>query len=106
MYIISFSVLVAVSGNTYKYLEGVDREDILLLCDPMDSDTLSTLMWNSTYSNPLNIDSVRNSLPTESTQFICSRGAATIVSISLSVTGITDIYLCAISYVIYKFFIV
>ena len=62
----------------------------------MDSDTLSTLRWDNTYSNPFNIHSVRNSLPTEPTQFICSRGTATIVSILLSVTGITDIYMYAI----------
>ena len=95
---ISISVLVAVEGITYTYLEGIDREDILLLCDPMESNTLSTLIWNSTYSNPLNIHSVRNSLPIESTQFICSRGTTTIVSIFLSVTGITNIYMYAISY--------
>ena len=67
----------------------------------MDSGTLSTLKWDNTYSNPFNIYSVRSSLPTESTEFVCSRGTATTVSILLSVTGITDIsvynsicYLC------------
>ena len=98
MYIITISVLVAVSGTTYTYLEGVDREDVLLLCDPTDSGTLSTLMWDDTYSNPLNLHSVRNSLPTEPTQFICSRGTTPIVSIFLSVTGIADVYTYTISY--------
>ena len=69
------------------YLEGVDRENILILCDPMDSGSLSTLVWDNTYSNPLNIHSVRSSLTTESTEIICSRGGATSMSIFLSVTG-------------------
>ena len=89
LYVISIFILVAVSGVTYEYLlEGVDRENILLLCDPMDSGSLSTLVWHNTYSNPLNMHSVRSSLPTETTEFICSRGGTTFVSIFLSVTGI------------------
>ena len=90
---ISTSVLVAVQGSSYEYLEGVDRENILLLCDPMDSGSLSTLMWNNTYSNPLNIHSVRTSLPTKSTEFICSRGGLTTMSIFLSVTGTPEFLL-------------
>ena len=54
----------------------------------MDSGSLSTLVWGNVYSNPLNIHSVGNSLPTESTDFICSRGGVTTLSIFLSVTGI------------------
>ena len=85
-------------GYTYTYLEGVDRENILLLCDPMDNGILSTLKWDVSYSNPLNIHSVRNSLPIQSTGFSCARGSGAIVSIFLSVTGITDIYVYVICY--------
>ena len=88
--IISIYFLVAVSGVTYEYLEGVYRENILLLCDPMDSDSLSTLIWDDTYSNPLNIHSVKSSLPTELTEFICSRGGVTTLSIFLSLTGMPE----------------
>ena len=83
---------MAVPGVTYEYLEGIDRENILLLCDPMDSGILSTLIWDNTYSNPLNIHSVRSSLPTVSTEFICSRGGVASVSIFLSVTGNPNFY--------------
>ena len=80
-------VLVAVPGSIYTYLEGIDRENILLLCDPMDSGIFSTLMWNDTYPNPLNIHSVWTDFPTEFSVFTCSRGASSIVSIFLSVSG-------------------
>ena len=76
----------------------MDRENILLLCDPMDNGNFSTLKWDVVYSNPLNIHSVRNILPTQSTEFSCARGSDAIVSISLSVTGITDIYVYEIFY--------
>ena len=72
------------------YLEGVDRRNVLLLCDPMDSGSLSTLMWNDTYSNPLNILSVWTDFPTESSELTCSRGASSIVSIFLSVSGMVQ----------------
>ncbi|KAI6658953.1 Macrophage mannose receptor 1-like [Oopsacas minuta] len=77
---------VAVEEETYIYIVGVDSEDILLLCDPTEIGSLSAIMWDSVYNNPININNVSATLPTESRAFSCMRDTATIVMIYLSVT--------------------
>ena len=80
--------LVAVSGDTYTYIEGVDRQDVLLLCDPMDSSvTLSNLRWDasngSSFVNPIDIYSQKDALPEQPTALDCNSGS----SITISVLG-------------------
>ena len=71
-----YVLLVAVPGNTYTYIIGIDREDVLLLCDPDDGGYLVLVRWftdNSSYYNPLNIFSELNEFPSEPTLFSCGR---------------------------------
>ena len=84
--------LVAVSGDTYTYIEGVDRQDVLLLCDPMDSSvTLSLLRWNvpngPSFSNPNNIYSQKDALPEQLTALDCNSGGTQYTPITISVLG-------------------
>ena len=84
--------LVAVSGSTYTYIVGVDSEDILLLCDPMDSSVvLSVLRWvvqnGPTYFNPLTINSLKDELSGQSTTISCTSGGTVIFHIFVTVTG-------------------
>ena len=82
--------LVASEGILYQYIVGIDREDVLLLCDPMDSMyNLSSLSWHvngDTFSNPFIIFSARNSLPVFSTEINCISNSATILT-SISIYG-------------------
>ena len=84
--------LVDVSGSTYTFLVGVDSEDVLLLCDPMDSSvTLSVLRWvvyyGPTFLNPVTINSLKDYLPDQSTRISCTRGGTVISHIFVVMTG-------------------
>ena len=78
--------LVAVEGTTYTYISGVDRQNVLLLCDPMDGSSLE-LMWHSTLTNPVNIYSEISQFETKPTIFVCTRDATTIVTTYISLIG-------------------
>ena len=85
--------LVDVSGSTYTFLVGVDSEDVLLLCDPMDSSvTLSMLRWvvygGLTYLNPVTINNLKNYLSDQSTIISCTSGGTVISHIFIIMTGI------------------
>ncbi|KAI6647144.1 hypothetical protein LOD99_8880 [Oopsacas minuta] len=77
---------IAVEGQTYIYIVGVDRDTVLLLCNPTEIGSLSTVMWDSTYNNPIHVNTESATLPTESTAFSCMREGTTIVTINLSIT--------------------
>ena len=84
--------IAAVSGKAYTYVVGVDREDILLLCDPMDSSvTLSTISWTvvsgNSFANPLNIYEDGSDLPVQSTAMNCITGAVLVTTSLISVKG-------------------
>ena len=78
--------LVAAEGTTYTYISGVDRQDVLLLCDPNDGGSLN-LKWNDTLVNPVNIYSERSQFQSEPAAFICTRDTTTIVTTHISVIG-------------------
>ena len=88
-----FLSLVAVAGNNYTYVVGIDRTDVLLLCDPEVSGSLSTLRWylqgGMGFLSPININSERINLPDVSTTFSCGRGGATSVTTQICVKGIS-----------------
>ncbi|KAI6654979.1 hypothetical protein LOD99_11451, partial [Oopsacas minuta] len=79
----------ATEGTPYVYIVGVDREDVLLLCDPVVSGDLSMLKWSLTGSgdflNPINIYNERNNLPEQSTGLNCVRDSSDISSNFISV---------------------
>ena len=83
--------LVASEDVLYQYIVGIDREDVVLLCDPMDSMyDLNSLSWHvngDTFSNPFNIFSARNSLPVFSTEINCVSNSATILTSNISIYG-------------------
>ena len=83
-YAFSYTILVAVEGTTYTYITGVDRQNVLLLCAPMDGGSLD-LMWNSTLTNPVNISSEISRFETDATEFNCTRDTTTIVTTYISV---------------------
>ena len=76
--------LVAVEGTTYTYISGVDRQTVLLLCDPMDGGSLD-LIWDNTLTNPVNIDSELSQFQAEPTAFVCTRDTTIIVTTYISV---------------------
>ena len=78
--------LVAVEGTTYTYISGVDRQNVFLLCVPMDGGSLD-LMWDNTLTNPVNIYSEINQFQTEPTAFVCTRDTTTIMTTYISVIG-------------------
>ena len=83
--------VVAVTGANYTYIVGVDRTDVLLLCDPEDNGNLSTLRWSlpgMEFFNPINLNSESNNLPNVLTSFLCVRGEATLVTSQICVKGI------------------
>ena len=84
--------LVAATGANYTYIVGVDRTDVLLLCDPEDSGSLSLLRWflqnGMGFLNPLNLNSESSNLPDVLTSFSCVRGGTTLVTIQICVKGI------------------
>ena len=84
--------LVAVTGSTYTYIVIVDRTDVLLLCDPDDHGSLSTLRWyvhgGMEFFNPINLNSESNNLPDVPTTLSCKRGGDTINIIQISIKGI------------------
>ena len=75
--IICFLFAVAVTGTSYTYIVGVDRTDVLLLCDPEDGGSLSTLKWTlqngMEFLNPINLNSESSNLPDVFTTFTCKR---------------------------------
>ena len=83
--------LVAVPGNTYTYTIGIDRQDVLLLCDPLNGDyTLYHVNWTTeeySYYNPINIYSKLEGYPSEPTKFSCRSRGNEILSIYISVQG-------------------
>ena len=85
-----FLSLVAVTGTDYTYLVGVDRTDVLLLCDPEDGGSLSMLRWSlpgMEFFNPINLNSQSSNLPDELTTFSCVRGGNTLVITQICVKG-------------------
>ena len=89
---IPIAYLVAVSGSTYTYIVGIDREDVLLLCDPMDSSVvLSTISWTvlggNSFVNPLNIYDDRSDLPVQSTGINCFTGSTLVAANLISLKG-------------------
>ena len=83
--------LVAVPGANYTYIVGVDRTDVLLLCDPEDGGSLSMLRWSLSgmeFFNPINLNSERSNVPDVLTPFLCVRGGATLVTSRICVKGI------------------
>ena len=78
--------LVAVEGTTYTYISGVDRQNVLLLCAPMDGGSLD-LIWDNTLTNPVNIYSEISQFQTEPTAFVCTRDTTTIVTTYISLIG-------------------
>ena len=78
--------LVAVEGTTYTYITGVDRQNVLLLCAPMDGGSLD-LMWNNTFTNPVSIYSEISIFQAEPTAIVCTRDTTTIVTTYISVIG-------------------
>ena len=84
--------LVAVTGTSYTYIVGVDRTDVLLLCDPEVSDDLSTLIWSlqggMSFLNPINLNSESSNLPNVPTSLSCVRDG-TIVITQICVKGIS-----------------
>ena len=73
------------------YIVGVDRTDVLLLCDPEDNGSLSMLRWSlsgTEFLNPINLNSESNNLPDTPTSFSCKRGGDTIGTIQICVKGI------------------
>ena len=83
--------LVAVTGADYTYIIGVDRTDVLLLCDPEDNSSLSMMRWSLSgmeFFNPINLNSERSNLPDVLTSFLCVRGGATLVTSQICVKGI------------------
>ena len=90
MYVVIIYI-VAVTGADYTYIVGVDRTDVLLLCDPEDNGNLSTLRWSlpgMEFFNPINLNSESNNLPNVLTSFLCVRGEATLVTSQICVKGI------------------
>ena len=74
---------------------GVDRQDVLLLCDPMDSSvTLSTIVWTvlggNTFTNPINVFNERLELPVQSTEINCLFGFVSVTICQVNVKGISD----------------
>ena len=83
--------IVAVTGADYTYLVGVDRTDVLLLCDPEDSGSLGLLKWSlpgMEFFNPINLSSESSNLPDVLTSFNCIRGEDTLVTTQICVKGI------------------
>ena len=86
-----FISLVAVTGADYTYIVGVDRTNVLLLCDPEDGGSLSMLRWSlpgMEFFNPINLNSESSNLPDVPTSFICIRGGTTLVTSQLCAKGI------------------
>ena len=86
------SYIVDVSGSTYTYLVGLDSEEVLLLCDPMDSSvTLSVLRWvvygGLTYLNPVTINRLKDELSDLSTKISCTSGGTVISHIFVIFIG-------------------
>ena len=83
--------IVAVTGADYTYIVGVDRTDVLLLCDPDDGGSLSMLKWSlpgMEFFNPINLSSESSNLPSVLTSFLCVRGGTTLVTSQICVKGI------------------
>ena len=87
-----FLFLVAVTGNNYTYIVGVDRTDVLLLCDPVVSGNLSMLIWSlqggMEFSNPINLNSESSNLPDVPTSLSCVRDGTTVTT-QICVKGIS-----------------
>ena len=89
---IPISNLVALSEIGYIYIVGVDRENIMLLCDPMDNSVnLSAIMWTvldgNNFTNPLNIFNESEKLPVQYTQIICSSEGVILTTNSIIIKG-------------------
>ena len=72
---------------------GIDREDVLLVCDPFDgSYDLSGFTWHVTngvnLSNPLNVTAARHNLPTQTTEVECrNSNDSTVLKVYIKVQG-------------------
>ena len=88
-----FLFLVAVAGTSYTYVVGVDRTNVLLLCDPVVSGSLSMLIWSLQgsmyFNNPVNLNSESSNLPDVSTSLSCVRDGVTFLTTQICVKGIS-----------------
>ena len=90
MYVVIIYI-VAVTGADYTYIVGVDRTDVLLLCDPEDNGSLNMLRWSlpgMEFFNPINLNSESTNLLDVLTSFSCIRGGDTLVTTQICVKGI------------------
>ena len=82
---------MAITGASYTYIVGVDRADVLLLCDSEDGGSLSMLRWSlqgrMEFRNPINLNSESSNLPDVLTSFLCVRGGTTLVTSQICVKG-------------------
>ena len=103
-----FISLVAVTGASYTYLVGVDRTDVLLLCDPEDGGSLSVLTWSlqdgMEFFNPINLNSESFYLPDVLTTFSCMRGGNSLKVTQICAKGIFKY--CSNTWFRYYFFLV
>ena len=72
---------------------GVDRQDVLLLCDPMDSSvTLSMMRWKidseTGFPNPISLYSLKDSLPETLNIINCSSSGIQYTSVSITLLGL------------------
>ena len=104
-----FLFLVAATGTSYTYLVGVDRTDVLLLCDPVVSGSLSTLRWSlqggMNFNNPIHLNSESSSLPNVATSFSCVRDGTTVTT-QICVKGISIQNNKSVFIISYYFFLV
>ena len=84
--------IVAVTGADYTYIVGVDRTDVLLLCDPEDGGSLGLLEWSlqggTEFFNPINLTSESGDLPDELTTLNCIRGGFVLTTSQICAKGI------------------
>ena len=91
-----FFFLVAVAEANYTYIVGVDRTNVLLLCDPKDGDSLSMLRWSEQggmeFFNPINLNSERINLPDTPSSFSCLRDGYILITSVIYIEGNQILY--------------
>ena len=68
-------LIVIISGDIYNYTMGVDRNDIQLLCDPMDTSIqLRNVFWiidGKEYPNPVKVKTIENVQLPDTKEIVC-----------------------------------
>ena len=85
-----YSCLVTKPAYSYTYIVGVDRIDIILLCDPQNNSyELNSLMWETTagarFNNPIPLSEINNTSSVLTTQFACVADGVSILTCSISI---------------------